>query len=235
MGKKLCRLVVLLSVCVGLTWVHSSSAMATEQPLKEAQEFLSIGKAGPQAIDLQIRTDHAEGQPLKAGDLIVLHVRASREAYIAAIYFSSTGDTVVLFPNKQTPDNHIMPGKEYSLFGEGSGIRLKVSDKMKEGQIVFFASSKPFNLSPLQVPEGQTCITIACSAEKERGVLKQQIEALAEDQGFNKVVLRLKTGGNEGVPLNLMGLPTTVTSDKPESITGVQGVKQQDIKHQGSH
>ncbi len=160
----------------------------------------------------------------------MLHMKASHEAYIVAIYVSSKGDAVVLFPNGQTPDNRIIPEKEYTLFGEGSGIKLKVSDKMKEGQIVFFASSTPFKLAPLKPREGQACIKIAGSAAKELGVLKQRIEKLASDKGFNRIVLQLRAEGGEGVSLNLMGLPTSVTSDKPEGITGVQGEKPQDIK-----
>ncbi len=230
MGRILCRSVVLLSVLIGLTWIHYTLATAKEQAPEGAQKLLSIGKAGPHAIDLKIRTDQPEGQPLKAGDSIVLHVKASREAYVTAIYVSSSGDAVVLFPNSQTPDNHVMPEKEYTLFGEGSGIKLKVSDKMKEGQIVFFAASTPFGLAPLKTHEGQACIRIEGSAEKELGVLKEKIEALSRDKGFNRIVLQLRAGSGEGVSLNLMGLPTSVTSDKPEGITGVQGVKPQDIK-----
>jgi hypothetical protein len=215
---------------MGLTWIPYAFATAKEEAPKGAQELLSIGKPGAHAIDLTIRTDQPERQPLKAGDSIVLHVKAVREAYVTAIYVSSGGDAVVLFPNSKTPDNRVLPEKEYTLFGEGSGITLKVSDKMKEGQIVFFASSTPFSLAPLKTHEGQACIHIAGSAAKDLGVLKRKIQTLAQDKGFSRTVLQLRAKGGEGVSLNLMGLPTSVTSDKPEGITGVQGAKPQDIK-----
>jgi hypothetical protein len=230
MGKTLCRFVVITCAVVGLIGSDTSVVRAKKQAPQGAQGLLSIGKAGPNAIDLKIRTDKPEGQPLEAGDSVVLHVRASRECYITAIYVSAKGDAVVLFPNSKTPGNLIKPEQEYTLFGESSGIKLKVSDTMKEGRIVFFASAAPLSLVPLKAAQGQACISIEHTAAEEIGTLKQKIEVLAKDEGFNRIVLQLKARGTKGGSLNLMGLPSSVGSDKPEDITGVQGVKDQDAK-----
>jgi hypothetical protein len=227
MGKTLCRFVVIVCVVVGLIGSDSSVVLAKKQAPQGAQGLLSIGKAGPNAIDLKIRTDKPEGQPLNAGDSVVLHVRASRECYLTAIYVSAKGDAVVLFPNSKTPDNLIKPEKEYTLFGESSGIKLRISDTMKEGRIVFFASATPLSLAPLKAPQGQACIAIDSAAGEEIATLKEKIEVLAKDDGFNRIVLQLKARGAKGGSLNLMGLPSSVGSDKPEDITGVQGVRDQ--------
>lgn len=231
MGNIVCRFVVIFGL---LAWVLGSPAGAA--PAKEsasagAHQLLDIGKPGPRAIRLDIRTDTPDGQPLKAGDSVVLHVNASHECYITAIYISAAGDAVILFPNTKTPDNRIEPEKEYTLFGGDSGIKLKVGDTMKEGRIVFFASPRPLNLSPLKPADGQACISIARGATEDVRVLKQKIEALAREKGFARKVLQLKAHGSKGTSLNLMGLPSTVRSDKPEGVTGVQGFKDEEAKH----
>lgn len=225
-----CRFAVLCGVLAVLVGYQPALAASADQASQSARDILNVGEPGPRAIGLTIRTDTPEGQPLKAGDSVVLHVKASRECYIAAIYISAHGDAVILFPNDKTPDNFVKPDKEYTLFGKDSGISLKVGDKMKQGHIVFFASSQPFNTNPLKAVDGKACVTVAPRADEDIRVLKSKIDTLAKDEGFNKIVLQLKAEGAKGNSFNLMGLPSSVSSDKPEGITGVQGLKGEDVK-----
>jgi hypothetical protein len=211
--------VVLASLDFGMS-IH-----AADEVRRPADELLAIGKAGPKAIKLALRTDKPAEHVFKPGETIDLYVRPSETAHVVAVYLSQKGDTIVLYPNSYTPDTPLSPDKDTALFSASGPVKIKVSDSMKEGRIIFFVSSEPFQLAPLSVPEGKPCIHISASSQGEFQILRQKIQTMAQDAGFNRVVLALKGNGASALSLNLMGLPTAVSSEKPEPVTGVQGVK----------
>jgi hypothetical protein len=220
-------------VLVGFACLDFARAVAApERDSSGTESLMAVGNPGPKAIDLTIRTDKPEGYRFKPGDTLALHVRADRKAYLTAVYLSSRGDAVILFPNRKTQDNLILSHKDYSLFGESDPVKLRVSDTMKEGRIVFFVSSSPFSLDPLKMTADQPCVQIPASAHEQLDILKRKIEDMAKDEGFNRVLLSVKAGGSVGISLNLMGLPTAIKSEKPETVTGVQGVQSEPIEEQ---
>ena len=81
---------------------------------------------------------------------------------------------MVLFPNGESPDNLILPGKTYTLFGPDSSIQVAANEKIKEAVIIFYAASKPFKLDPLKAPESQPVIRIPHSDAAQVGVLHQK-------------------------------------------------------------
>jgi hypothetical protein len=220
-----------LTLLAGLICLGCVAAFAgSEGTPQAAAELTTVGTPGPKAIQLKIWTDKPESHVFRAGDSIVLHVRADRRACIAVVYISSKGDAIVLFPNAQTPDNLILPGRDYTLFGDSAPIKLKISETMKEGRIVVFSSSSPLPLDSLgAVSESKPCIQIPSSAPDRLDALKGYLERASKDEGFNRVVLALKGGGAAGLSLKLMGLPTAVKSEKPETVTGVQGLRPEKI------
>jgi hypothetical protein len=123
------------------------------------------------------------------------------------------------------PDSLVEPGKDYTLFGPESPVNLKETDTAKDAKLVFYLSSVPFTPEPLSIPSGELFLRIPRSAEKERGILIQKVEALAKTPGFNRKVVALKNGAQKSTALDLMGLPTDVKTAKPVGITGVQGLK----------
>ncbi|MBI5568482.1 MAG: DUF4384 domain-containing protein [Desulfomonile tiedjei] len=226
MSTPLCRRIATLATIVGFSVLTFSPALGAASDLpKDAAALLNIGKTGPKAIALSIRTDKPEDHAFKPGDSLVLNLKTAKEAYLSAIYVSSTGDAVVLLPNNENPNALVPADKEFTLFGNESCIKVKISDKMKEGQIVFYVASKPLRLEPLRPAEGQPCVQISHSDTKDLQLLGEKLEGLAKDEGFNRVVMRLKTTSEAGLSLKLMGLPTAVKSEKPETITGVQGAR----------
>jgi hypothetical protein len=219
-------------VLLGFISLGCNSALAASEPAPPAAgELLTVGTAGPKAIGLTITTDRSEGHVFRPGDSLTVHAKTDRRAYLTAIYVSSKGDAIILFPNHQSPDSLLLPGKDYTLFGESTSIKLKVSDTMKEGRIAFFASPSPLSLESVGAySETLPCIRIPAAARDRLAVLKRMLETASKEEGFNRVVLALKGGGGEGLSLNLMGLPGTVQSEQPETVTGVQGMKEGAIK-----
>jgi hypothetical protein len=222
MRKTIFRTAAICLILAGLVLGAPGMGICSDAAREPGNPLLSVGKIGPGATDLQAWIDRPQGTGEEAP--VTVHLKASRAAYVVAIYVSATGDAVVLFPSRETPDNLIQPGKEYTLFGGDSKIKLKVSEKAKEPKIVFYASPKPLNLEPLKIPDGQYVIKIPQTAVADMNVLTTKIEEMAKEEGFNRKVLALKTG-EQGETLKLMGLPDGYTSRKTRSITGVQGMK----------
>jgi hypothetical protein len=218
MNTPLCRRIAILATVVGFAFLTLSPARGATTDLPEdVAALLNIGKAGPKAITLNVCTDKPEDYAFRKGEPLVLNLKTSEQAYLSAIYISSAGDAVILLPNSENPTGSITADKELKLFGSDSGIAVKIGDKMKGGQIVFYAASTPLKLEPLKAAQGQPFLQISHEDKKDLKLLGEKLEGLAKDEGFNRVVMRLNIG------LNLMGLPTAVKSEKPETITGVQG------------
>src|SRR5271157_2462150 len=187
---------------------------------------MSIGKKGPNEIGLKVWTQKKEGQAFSEGEPIILNFETSRKAYVMAVNVSPKGDIMVLFPNGESPENLILPGKTYTLFGPDSSIQVTANEKIKDAVIIFYAASKPFKLDPLKAPEGEPVIRIPHSDTDQLGVLSKKLEDLSDDEGFNSQVVVLKSAGSGGVSLKLMA-PRSV---KPGGVTGGQGLKPQEEK-----
>ncbi|MBM4328342.1 MAG: DUF4384 domain-containing protein [Deltaproteobacteria bacterium] len=218
------RILVLCPLVVGLlAFCPAMDLAAATDDSHPVQKWLSIGQPGPKAIELTVWAERPDGKEVKTGDPVVVHLKAARKAYVTALYVSPTGDTTVLFPNKSNPNNLVEPEKQYTLFKPETDVNLVLSDQTKDARIVFFASDKPLDLAPLKMAEGDNWLSVPMTAKQEMEVLVKKIEAFTKDEGFNKQVLALKSGGKKG--LGLMGLPVNVKSSRPEGIAGVQGAK----------
>lgn len=226
MGTLSKRLAVfgLLAAC--LEFVVSSPCLTAEAVAADlGLNLASIGKIGPDAINLKVAMGHPGGTELKDGDPIEIRVRASKKAYITVLYVSSRGDVIVIFPNEAMTDNLILPGKEYSLFGPDTNFVVKFSEKARDAKLIFYAASKPVALDPLEIPQGRSCIFIPRDDASGMRILADKLRTMAKDPGFNKTVLAFKDQDKKGLSLKLMGLPRKVRTTKPENVTGVQGAR----------
>lgn len=211
---------VILAFMLSLAVVHP--AVAKEGGEAKPPALLTMGAVGKDSIGIRVWTDKPEGEPYLPDEPIVIHLKAEAKSYVTAVYVSSKGDAMILFPNKESADNELLPGKQYTLFGKDSNIQIRAGDKTKKARIVFYVSSSPVDLAPLVVAEGQACIVVRHDSAKEMEILTGKLKEMAKQKGFNRVVLGLKAGAEEE-GLKLMGLPVGIKTSKPESITGVQG------------
>lgn len=220
-------LIKLIGPCVLIAWMLLGNLfpVAGAQAETIVQRLSSAGAVGPNAIQLSVRTNRPKEATFREGEFIAFHVKTSRKAYIAAIYISSVGDAIVLYPNSETPAGLMLPGKEYTLFGSDSRLKLKVSKKIKEGKIFFFAFSKPLDFHPLKIAEGRICLWVPRSSAKEQDILTKKVEQAAQWEGFNRKVVTVKGAGETGVSLRMMGLPDAEESEDPGTTTGAQGLR----------
>jgi hypothetical protein len=211
---------VLVVLTIGTLWnriVPPAGAEVTSDP---RQVWMSVGEKGPNEIGLKVWTQKKQNEVFSEGEPIVLSFETSRKAYVMALNVSPKGDVMVLFPNGESSDNLILPGKTYTLFGPDSSIQVTANEKIKEAIIVFYAASKPFSLDPLKTPEDQPVIRIPHSDTAQLGVLSKKIENLSQEAGFARQIVVLKSAGAGGISLELMA-PKSV---KPGGVTGGQGL-----------
>lgn len=190
----------------------------------QAQELLAAGKIGSDPIGLRIWTQKGEGEAFRPGESVVLNFATSRKAYVMVLNVSPQGDVLVLFPSGESPDNLILPDKTYTLFGPGSSISLIMSEQTREATIVFYASSIPFSLAPLQARPGQPFLKIPHTNAADMKILIGKLEELSRDQAFNREVALLRPVGDTDSSIVLMGGPKPPKSTKPGSLTGGQGL-----------
>jgi hypothetical protein len=211
-------------LCYFLICPVVGSAGADESEQWEYQ-LLSIGQPGPKAVDLQVWTEKAEGETAKTEGPETVRMKCSAKAHLTAIYLSPGGDVIVLLPSKAIPVDSVLPNKEYTLFGPGSPIKLKPNDMAKDARIIFFVSSVPLQIAPLEVPSDELFLRIPQSSPQGMKMLVNKLTSLSRDPKFNREVLALKDTRDKGTSLNILGLPQDVTSDKPVGVTGVAGAK----------
>ena len=156
-------------------------------------------------------------------------MKSSEKGYLTAIYVSPSGDLIILLPNKEMRSDVILPDQDYTLFGPESHVRLKQSEMAKDAKIIFCVSAQPLQLAPLPIPSGETFARIPSSSSQDMETLRQKLEALSKDLNFNFKVLTLRDRTEKDSRLDLMTLPTGVTSSKPIGVTGVPGAKDKTV------
>jgi hypothetical protein len=200
------------------------SGLAADQP-GQAHPLLSVGNPGPKAVDLTVTTARSEADASGKQAPPVIHLEAPAKAYVTAVYVASNGDVILVFPNKESPDNLLVSGKQYTLFGPDSRVQLKKSKVVKDAKIVFFVSSKPFLLDQLNMPPGEVFLTIPHSSVPEQKALLNKIEEMSKDEGFNRKVIDLESAMKPIIRLDVMGIDEKIKSRKPGTLAGSQGVQ----------
>ncbi len=214
------RVFAVFLAMVSWAFFQAEQACAASEDTPAAKTILlEIGKAGPKAAKLEIRTNEPKSGKFNVGEPISVHVKASEKVYLTAIYVSSEGNAYVLFPNNQSTDNLLEPGKEYTIFSEKSAVKLTLGKELKTAKIAFYVSSNRVDLAPLKIEPGKPCIIVDRTSKDGMAILEKKLETMAKDNAFNRVVMAVVQDSG----IRLMGLPIRGASGKPESVAGVAG------------
>ena len=228
------RTVGLLVTFALLTLMPARMVGASAESEGAAQELVSIGVPGSEAVQFKMWTNKEEGETFRAGDRAIIFLSAEREAYVTMLSVSSDGSVTVLLPNKLMQDNAIQPNKLYALFGDDSPVRLTTGKRPSKDKLVIHLSPVPLALDPLTIPEGSACLTLTGEARKEMGILKEKIRTMAKDKGFNRttVLLPSETGDSLAImvteisrTVSRKGIPEDQESTVPGTLTGSPGLK----------
>ncbi|MFH1115569.1 MAG: DUF4384 domain-containing protein [Pseudomonadota bacterium] len=237
MGKPILNLLTALVLLIGLNPLTVSPALGTASGKfpDAAASLLSVGKPGSDPIRLKAWTNIPKDRPANVGERIVIHFTADRDCYVVVANVSSKGSVTIVFPNRERPDNRVEGGKEYTLFGEESRLKLVFGTGISGADLLFFASSQPIDLSPFKISGNSMAVFIPASSGEDFRILKSKIEHASKAEGFNRAVLSIKSKPEGKSGLRLMG-PRPVKGVKPGragdnlgDVTGTRGRKEDGI------
>lgn len=230
MTKAIVSLVVAVVLLVGLNPMAVSPTLGkVAAKTADAAALLSIGKIGPDAIKLKVWTNIPEGRAAKVGERIVIHFKADRDCYVVVANVSAKGTVAIVFPNRDQPDNRVALGKEYTLFGKDSKLKLVLGKGASGAKLVFFASPQSIDLAPLKISGKNLAIVIPASATEELKTLRAKMEQVSKVKGFYRAVLSIRSKPKGKSGLRLMGPPSVKgirpgrSSDKLGDVTGTRG------------
>ena len=124
----------------------------------------------------------------KAGDKLVLSVKASRDAYITVLDVGTSGKVHVVFPNEFQQDNFIKVGQVVQIPGHNAGFDFLVGGPTGNELLKVFASENPAPLfDPVNLlPTG----LFKTHTAKADTVAKDLVITLREQhaQGWNQAI-----------------------------------------------
>jgi hypothetical protein len=207
---------------------------ASSESKNASGDLAAIGEPSSQAVKFKVWTNKEEGEAFRPGDRAIIFLSADKEAHLTILSMSSDGRVTVVLPNKLMQDNMIQPNKLYALFGDDCPVRLNTAERSNGERLVIYLSNTPLALAPLKVPEGSNCLTIGPDSGKDMQILKQKLQTISKENGFNRTTLLLpgEAGDNMGIKLaevsqqaKKKALPGGVESSVPETLTGSAGLK----------
>jgi len=154
---------------------------------------------------------------------VVIHFKAERDCYVLAANVSPKGDVAIIFPNEEQPDSSAKAGREYTLFGADSKLKLVFGKGISEARLVFYVSPDPIDLQPLKLTERHGIELIPFNEQEKLGLLRAKLEQVSKLAGFNRQVVSLQGDPKKPVGLRLMGLPAKPVSTGPGNVTGTRG------------
>lgn len=195
-----------------------------------------IGSPGPDAIDLKVWADKDSTQPFHRGERVIVQFQPDRDAQLMVLGVTAAGKPVLLFPNREMSDAKIEKGKFYTFFGDDSNVHVELGAESEMSSLVFLVASKPFDVQALLKPPATLGLAFQANTDKRLAQLRAIVKRMAEDKGFNRVILPIegergkgfafkvtKAGAPGQSKTRLKALPSTIKSKKPETVTGVQG------------
>jgi hypothetical protein len=205
---------------------------AGDKTLSDSYDLLTtLGEIGPGAVQLKVWTDKPPEYEFKTGDRIQIHFLADRDCYLAILNVSKSGNVVVLFPNRESRNNSVKGGVEYTLFGDDSSMKLVMAKGLSEATTVFYVSTEPFFLDTIKIPQDKAFISFSVEDDDWK-VLANTMREVSKKPGYNRTLLSIK-GKGVARDLKLMGplhpkaAPRKSESEIPETVTGSQGLKPQ--------
>jgi hypothetical protein len=240
MGPKKGFLLMALFLAIISVGVVTDPGLSKEQDPGSAKGVIDVGKPGPEAIGIDARFVAPRKGKFRTGDQVAVEFKTEKKAHALGIYYGPRGDILVFYPNLEQSDTLVAPSKTIKLFQRESNIKLKLSEKTRGAKLVFYVSSPETAPKPMEFTKSEPFVIIPRNEKKEElKALRQRLETMSKDKGFNMVILdfpkieRLKPRGRPkgSAPMKLMGPPPSPSdSSKPAGVSGVAGKSEKEIK-----
>ncbi len=217
------------------------SALAAEHTAGERSErLLSIATPGADALDVQASIK-PEGDSYRRGVHCAITVVVDEPAYLLALLLAADGSCRILFPPRVALKDGVPPRKRYDLFETDSSLQLRLGKPVALSQVLLFLSSRRPPYECLPEREG---LVAAINPDDTQGFgnLVTVVREMAGGSSFQRLAVSVPANDGKmrnlsvsqasdeqpGTPRRRMlkkALPGGTKSRRPESVTGVQGIK----------
>jgi hypothetical protein len=200
-------------------------------------ELFSTGQPGSGATPAKVWTNKAHGEYFKEGEPIILTLQVAQPASLCVIVATGDGHVALIPQRSVLEEEQLKPGKIYTLFGDDSPLQLAAEKGLAPGKLVILLTGRPVNVDQFKPSNDKGFVSIPVDSQRELAVLRDEIKTLAEDSGFNRIVVDIPAGDGTSGQVSLViqaredtkdarkALPRAIESVEPETVTGSAGMK----------
>jgi hypothetical protein len=138
-GLRKLALVAVVTALYGLVIVAGAGPAAAQSAEELIAQADKIQNDDP-GIGFEISTDK---NAYRIGEKVVFEFKADRDCYLSIIDIGTSGQTLILFPNKWHPENKIKKDQVYSIPPSGSQFTYKVAGPVGTERVKIIACIEP--------------------------------------------------------------------------------------------
>ena len=204
-------MLLVVGLCPGLSY---PSGAQEESAGNLGLSLLSIGEVKSGAVDLHVSLNTPPQGYFSPGDRVVITVDSPREIYLTIMHISDTGDITILYPEKDKGENSIPAGEKQILFGAKANGHLIAGRELEKGGTVAYLSPRQFSVSLIRFFQGRQWMEIPGTSERELRLLKEKIDIVSGDKGFNRVNIPIKGKSGKNCALTISKQERAVSWDR---------------------
>ena len=206
-------LVMLVVICQGSpSLVRAQGDTTTNLGLS----VMRIGEVKSGAVDLRVSVNTPSQGFFSPGDRVVITVESPREIFLTVMHASDSGDITILYPEKDKGDNSIPAGEKQILFGDKANANLIAGKEVEKGGTVAYLSPRQFSVSLIRFFQGKQWMEIPGTADKDLKLLKEKLEIVSGDRGFNRVEIPVKGKSGKNCALTISRQGRAITQERSD-------------------
>ncbi len=180
------------------------AAFAAEMsPADLGLSLLHVGELKAEAVKLRVSTNAPAQGFYSPGDRVIITLEAPRELYLTVLHVSDSGDVTILYPDKDKTETAVPAGEKRVLFGAKSNSYLVAGKELAKGGTVAYVSPRQFNIALMRFFQGKQWMEIPAAAERDVKLLKEKLEIVSKDKGFNRIEIPVKDKSGKNLALTI--------------------------------
>ncbi|MEW6348132.1 MAG: DUF4384 domain-containing protein [Thermodesulfobacteriota bacterium] len=181
-----------------------AAALAAEMaPPELGLSLLHVGEVKAGAVELRVSTNTPAQGFFSAGDRVIITLEAPRELYLTVLHVSDSGDVTIFYPDKEKAETAVAAGEKLVLFGPKSNAQLVAGKELSKGGTVAFVSPRQFSVALMRFFQGKQWMEISGTAERDLKLLKEKLEIICRDKGFNRIEIPIKAKSGKNLALGI--------------------------------
>lgn len=210
---KIHRIVIGITLLLAVICVSLPAGLAAQETTgpELGLSLLKLGEPKPGAVDLHVSVNTPPQGFYSPGDRVIITLDSPRDAFLSVVHVSDSGDLLLLYPEKDKGENGLPAGEKQVLFGDKANAHLIAGKEMEKGGTIAYLSPRQFNLSLMRFFRGGQWMEIPGGEERDLKLIKEKLDIISADKGFNRVVIPIKgkSGKNCSLTISKQGRALT--------------------------